>query len=467
MSKTRHLVILISVFMLAAAQASAANLTANPSNDDCADGTGGLQECLDVAVDNGESDTIQLEAGTYSDGTYVYNAAITAENFNLTLTGPGSGQAIIDGGDSVLGIELISSGVGDDNTLFTIRGLVFSAGGDNGLQTSTVDADVLVEGNEFSDNNGTIGGGANIQSNGSSNLTVRSNTFNGNHAASIGGAFFLSTSTGLAIVENNLAQGNSTDTFDGGAINIEGEGDSAGIVVTNNLIYGNESGANGGGLFIEMEDAGAVTITNNTIFGNSAVENGGGVAATLGEDSNTVNLYNNIIYGNSAGENGADIYVDEDRDDNMAFGETSLFNNLYVDFFSVCQDLGASCVSEGDNVIDQDPLFVDSAAGDFHLTANSPARDAGDPAAPEMPSTDFDGNPRPDQAGTNPDIGAFEFQAPAPTPSPTPTPTSIPSPDLSGGGCSLGSVQLSTSAAGIFFGWGSLALSALLRRKRR
>jgi predicted outer membrane repeat protein len=52
------------------------------------------------------------------------------------------------------------------------------------------------------------------------------------------------------------------------------------------------------------------------------------------------------------------------------------------------------------------PGFVDDAAGDLHLKDYSRCVGAGDPLNP--PPTDMDGNPRPNPAGTNPDIGAYE-----------------------------------------------------------
>jgi hypothetical protein len=56
----------------------------------------------------------------------------------------------------------------------------------------------------------------------------------------------------------------------------------------------------------------------------------------------------------------------------------------------------------GPGMIDADPLFVDSAAGDYHILFDSPCRDAGDAAS--SPGKDFEDDPR-----TLPDIGADEF----------------------------------------------------------
>ncbi len=41
-----------------------------------------------------------------------------------------------------------------------------------------------------------------------------------------------------------------------------------------------------------------------------------------------------------------------------------------------------------------DPAFVDAAGGDFHLTALSPCRGAGDPAVAGLPPRDIEGDPR-------------------------------------------------------------------------
>lgn len=54
-----------------------------------------------------------------------------------------------------------------------------------------------------------------------------------------------------------------------------------------------------------------------------------------------------------------------------------------------------------------DPLFVDAANGDLHLTAGSPMIDAGHPQTTDLPATDLDGVPR--VLGAAVDIGAYEY----------------------------------------------------------
>ena len=54
-------------------------------------------------------------------------------------------------------------------------------------------------------------------------------------------------------------------------------------------------------------------------------------------------------------------------------------------------------------IINQSPKFVDNTEGDFHLTEESPAINAGNSSTEG--ASDIEGNPR-----NNPDLGAFEFQ---------------------------------------------------------
>ena len=60
----------------------------------------------------------------------------------------------------------------------------------------------------------------------------------------------------------------------------------------------------------------------------------------------------------------------------------------------------------GEDPVAHDPLFVDPANGDLHLSPSSPCVDTG--TATGAPDHDLDGNPRP--AGAGVDMGAYEVQ---------------------------------------------------------
>jgi len=370
-----------------------------------------IQNALDIAACNNENDTLNIAAGNYdaSGGAFTYLAG-NNENFSLTLIGDAGGGTILDAGNNNGVMEIdTNSAVPDADADIIVRQITFQNGSnDTGLQIDTDDGDITVENSQFLNNNSSSdGGGLEADTNGgdvflSSNLLLDNTTDDG-----AGGGFLAHTSDGLITVVNNILAGN--EVIDGG---------------------------DGGGAFVNNDSA-SVVITNNTLFDNSTVDNGGGLAVQLDNSPNTIDIYNNIAWQNNALGNGDDIYTCEQG------AVVNLFNNDFIDFFSESVD-GGGCgapttINQNGNIND-DPLFVNSGADDFHLTAPSPAIDTGDPAAPAMPSTDFDGNPRPAVPGTNPDIGALEFQ-PTPTPTPTPSPSPSPTPPagdfLEGSGCSF------------------------------
>ncbi|MHC4944926.1 MAG: right-handed parallel beta-helix repeat-containing protein [Planctomycetota bacterium] len=144
--------------------------------------------------------------------------------------------------------------------------------------------------------------------------------------------------------------------------------------IVNNLVC-NNTGEAGGGIFCE-DDCDPI-ITNNTIVGNTAEYSlGGGIFC---QNNCHPIVTNTIIWQNYPGQVHGDPLI------------------TYSDVQGGWQGVGN---------IDSDPLLV-HLIGDMHLTFNSPCRASGDNTAPDLPVTDFEGDPR--IAYSTVDMGADEF----------------------------------------------------------
>ena len=243
-----------------------------------------------------------------------------------------------------------------------------------------------------------------------------------------GGGFFVFSSGNITLTNNTFAD-NSSDGGTGGGIAINSN--SGEVTLINNLFTDNFADTSGGGAEVAYTSAGILMITNNTFTLNSTGGRGGGLFVSLDGDVATANIFNSIVRDNTATGDGDDVFVFDDANRNNTGSPVNLFNNDLSDFFSFCVNTGGctSGISEGNN-IDLDPLFIDAANRDFHLQEGSPCIDAGDPNAPALPATDFEGDPRDvdgDGDGTTPDMGADEF-----------IPGVVPPPSgEGGGGCSI------------------------------
>ena len=174
-----------------------------------------------------------------------------------------------------------------------------------------------------------------------------------------GGAIRMHNCTEV-LIDSNIIHNNYADVS--GAIYTD---QCSGISIERNLIYSNDCIYVGG---IKVDRGRNFLIRNNTIIGNTASQP---IGAVLFYDTHGIAISNNIVAFN--GEWG--IYN---------WGVSSDFAANYNDVFS--NSLGDIYGIPGNqNNLFTDPLFVDMANGDFHLTPESPCIDTGDPDSPSDP----------------------------------------------------------------------------------
>jgi len=174
------------------------------------------------------------------------------------------------------------------------------------------------------------------------------------------------------------------------------------VLLANNILYAPEAS-----FITTIENAELVTLLHNTLWGRHDGMLGG---LAIGAIVTDVDLFNNVILSVSYEALGGTVDAAEHRGDYNLFGRS----------------LG-QWVDGAHDVIANDPLFAAIPAGDgaivtgaaaldFTPQAASPARSAGSPEPPELPTavvlppsldpplTDFFGNAR----GSPPTIGAIE-----------------------------------------------------------
>ncbi|MBR2004210.1 MAG: hypothetical protein IJ991_08535, partial [Thermoguttaceae bacterium] len=239
----------------------------------------------------------------------------------------------------------------------------------------------------------------------------------------------------------NVAESNYTGTYNGYKTMSYGGGfyNSGALTATNVTFAGNEAkysnvadanaryfGAWGGGLY--NEGGQTSTLYNVIIAENQAQTDGGGVYSTQGNNSLQLGLYNATIARNVAGGKGGGVV--------NAAQYFYLYNSIIAENVSELGDgadvwtadgaqtaISVSLIGDGSSLTGtpfnahrytligdaSNPIavgFLDSANGDYALSPNSPAVDAG-LAYWLLPETDIAGNVR--NQGRTLDLGAYEF----------------------------------------------------------
>jgi len=358
---------------------------------------------------------------------------------------------------------------------FTMRNGFASQGGAVNIQNATVTIrDCAMEDNVVTDDGGAIvaafsnvtierclfernstqlpnthdDGGA-IHASDGTNLTITDSVFRENSAFLRGGAVD-SVRNAVVTISRCLFENNSSAT-EGGAL---GFAVGARGTVTDSIIRNNTAGNDGGGIFC---DDSWPDLFRCVIVGNSAGAGGGGVAIE-GETLENMDFFSCVIGDNTAQNFGGGIVVNGGPDSvarNCTIVGNRILNSETGVGGGIAQLGGAAAVIMRncilrDNVptqypaadnratycnvsggeftnavgtINEDPMFVDAAGGDFRLMEGSPSIDAGDATYfnTEPFPTDLDGNPRvltdPATSGAGVPImalfvdqGAYEFQ---------------------------------------------------------
>jgi parallel beta-helix repeat protein len=272
--------------------------------------------------------------------------------------------------------------------------------------------------NIITGNSADSGGG--IHCDGASSPTIMSNTITGNSANS-GGAILCSWNSSAMIMDNtitansanrgggivcsdsspairnNIITNNSANIYGGGIVSLS----NSSPTIANNIVSGNWAIGDGGAIY--FYGSGSSIITNNTITGNSAV-NGGGLFCSSGSSPA---ITDTILWNNSPQE----IYFNASLDPNTV---TISYSDVQGGLVGIVTNSNGT-VNWLNGNMDMDPLFVNAANGDYHLFDNSPCIGAGIMTV-GVPNTDIEGNPRPNPAGSNPDMGAYENSLAEPLP---------------------------------------------------
>lgn len=280
----------------------------------------------------------------------------------------------------------------------------------------------LLEGNTI-ENNTSEGNGGGIGLDGlyPTSLTARDNLIRNNSAESGGGVGV--TAGSLSLYGNDVVS--NTATSNGGGIAAWANGSQI-TLVGNRLTANSSSGLGGGALYV---GDGNLTLERNLILNNQAPGSSGGAMVIAG--GHVVGI-NDVIAKNLSLDEGVylsggtlvarhwTMNANGDYAVLAQGGEASLTNTI-VSSHTVAGFWGSGVVADRTlffkngtrcnngascgNYISGTPFFVDPAAGDYHITAQSLALDAGIDVGVRR---DMDYEPR---LGT-PDLGADEYWAP-------------------------------------------------------
>lgn len=327
---------------------------------------------IQAGVDgSGEGDTILIWPGTYRENVVVdEHSSVLASLFLTTGDFSYIPNTVIDGDSagSVIAFAIWYDSISAAIGLTLTNGGGMYAGGGVYAQASPTISDNIIASNSASRGGGIFSYG---------DIKIKNNIIRNNHATVAGGG--ITSYWGYITAEDNLIVDNSSEIY-GGGIHIES---NWGAIIKNNIIAANRSPYIGGGIVFYANDVGG-EVTGNLIIDNQSAQ-GASIELSFG----TYNLTNNTICNNHGSPFGL-VFVEFCE---ATFNNNILWNNAARE---VLVDSGATASItysdiqggyDGEGNIDDYPMLVDSANGNYHLLAGSPCIDTGDPDSPVDPDS--------------------------------------------------------------------------------
>jgi hypothetical protein len=264
-----------------------------------------------------------------------------------------------------------------------------------------------VRDNDIHHNSGPIYGGG-LYIGGSPYTIVEDNWIHNNQADSSGGGVHLTSNSHYSILSSNRVHNNTCDII-GGGLYLTG---SSNLFLSGNQIQDNAADDNGGGVYVAT--CPALTLASNMVVDNQTI-GGDGPGVYLSRSSGY--LYHTTIANNTGGY-GQGVYatmtttiqlnnsIIVSHEIGLQTGPTSTASLNYTLWGapgSNTADTSGSGIATFNNLTG-DPDFEAPLSGDYHITYNSPAKDA---ATDIGVQTDIDGDSR--TINSPPDIGADEY----------------------------------------------------------
>jgi hypothetical protein len=255
----------------------------------------------------------------------------------------------------------------------------------------------LIEDNTACSGGAGYGGGLRARYQNGQGLTLIGNTVRGNVASTSGeghgGGLYIRRIWPMELSGNTIFSNTAT-------LSPAATGQGGGlwclycdaVTMTNNVVARNQANTEGSGLWFNALTSLATSgrLLHNTIADNTA--NGGGGQGVFAGDATTLFFTDTIVSGHG------DVGVYAGANSAVTLEATLWYDNG-------THTGGSGTLVTGTVEVYGDPLFVDPAAGNYHLSAGSAAWDAGMDAGVV---DDIDQDPRPIDAGF--DIGADEYR---------------------------------------------------------